>query len=146
MIGRLIGIDHGLSRIGIAVSDASGIVARELTIIQRASKAEDFHKINQIARDENAVAFVVGIPHTVEAPEGSFTQADKVRNWIRYFAEATDLPIVEWDEQLSSDDAREIARLQKRPIEAHIDDLAARVILQSYLDALNDGLAPPPIR
>ena len=41
MIGRLMGIDHGLSRIGIAISDASGIVARELTIIRRASKAEE---------------------------------------------------------------------------------------------------------
>ncbi|MAU10986.1 MAG: Holliday junction resolvase RuvX [Anaerolineaceae bacterium] len=146
MIGRLIGIDHGLARIGIAVSDASGIVARELTIITRASKAEDFAQIKQIAADENAVAFVVGIPSSLDAAEGTFTQADKVRNWIGYFSETTDLPIVEWDEQLSSDDAREIARIQKRPYDAHIDDLAARVILQSYLNALNDGLAAPPIR
>jgi RNase H-fold protein (predicted Holliday junction resolvase) len=54
------------------------------------------------------------------------------------------LPIVLWDEQLTSVDAVEIARRQRRKREAPIDDLAARVMLQSYLDALRDGLAAPP--
>ncbi|QPC80893.1 Holliday junction resolvase RuvX [Phototrophicus methaneseepsis] len=145
MIGRLIGLDHGLARIGIAVSDASGIVARELLVLDRASKQEDFAKINQIAIEHNAIAFIVGIPYS-DAPEEQYTQADKVRTWIGRFQEQTDLPIIEWDEQLTSDDAREIAKIQKRDRRAPIDDLAARLILQSYLDALKDGLAPPPPR
>lgn len=145
MIGRLIGLDHGLQRIGIAVSDASGIVAHELMILERASKREDFEKLNAIAAEHNAVAFVIGIPYS-DAPEEVYTQADKVRTWIERFKEQTSLPIVEWDEQLTSDDAREIAKMQKRDIRAHIDDLAAMLILQSYLNALKDGLAPPPPR
>ncbi len=145
MIGKLLGIDHGLARIGVAVSDAMGISARELHVIRRKSKKEDFALLNQIAAEENVVAIVVGIPHN-EAPEGVHTQADMVRKWIARFSETTSLPIVEWDEQLTSEDAKELAKLQKRHVREPIDDLAARLILQSYLDALHDGLATPPPR
>jgi putative Holliday junction resolvase len=145
MIGRLLGIDHGIARIGVAVSDALGITATELRVIERKSKAEDFALLNQIAADEAVVAFVIGIPHN-EAPEGVHTQADTVRLWIERFQETTALPIIEWDEQLSSEDAKEIGKRQGRGVRDAIDDLAARVILQSYINALNDGLATPPPR
>lgn len=52
MIGRLLGIDHGLARIGLAVSDTLGITATELRVIKRKSKAEDFALLNRIAKDE----------------------------------------------------------------------------------------------
>jgi RNase H-fold protein (predicted Holliday junction resolvase) len=54
------------------------------------------------------------------------------------------LPVLLWDEQLTSLDAAEIAQRQRRRRDAPLDDLAARVMLQSYLDALRDGLAQPP--
>ena len=145
MIGRLLGIDHGLARIGVAVSDAMGITAKELCVIERKSKAEDFALLNKIAKEQNVVAFVVGIPHN-EAPEGVHTQADTVRTWIERFAETTKLPIIEWDEQLTSQDAAAIAKRLGRKARDPLDDLAARLILQSYLDALADGLATPPPR
>jgi len=145
MIGKLLGIDHGLARIGIAVSDAMGVSARELRVIKRKSKQEDFDLINEIAAKENVVALVVGIPHN-DAPEGVHTQADTVRTWIQRLSETTSLPIVEWDEQLTSEDAKELAKMQKRHVRDPIDDLAARLILQSYLNALHDGLATPPPR
>jgi putative holliday junction resolvase len=143
MIGRLLGIDHGLARIGVAVSDAMGISAKELRIIERKSKAEDFALLNDIAKKENVVAVVIGIPFN-EAPEGVHTQADTVRTWIENFKVTTDLPIIEWDEQLTSQEAEAIAKRLGRKARDPVDDLAARVILQSYLDALADGLATPP--
>jgi putative holliday junction resolvase len=143
MIGRLLGIDHGLARIGVAISDAMGISAREHRIIERKSKAEDFALLNDIARKENVVAIVVGIPFN-EAPEGVHTQADTVRTWIEHYKQTTDLPIIEWDEQLTSQEAEVIAKRMGRKPRDPIDDLAARVILQSYLDALADGLATLP--
>ena len=145
MMGRLLGIDHGIARIGVAVSDALGITATELRVIERKSKVEDFSLLNQIANDEGVVAIVVGIPNN-DAPEGVHTQADTVRLWIERFQKTTDLAIVEWDEQLSSEDAKEIARHQRRGVRDAIDDLAARVILQSYINAVNDGLATLPPR
>lgn len=140
MSGRVLAIDHGLKRIGLAVSDPSRMLARELRILVRKSKAEDFAQIQQILEAEEIGLILVGIPHS-EAGPGVHTQADTVRTWIARLREITDLPVIEWDEQLSSDDAREIARHQRRKPDAPIDDLAARVILQSYLDALRDGLA-----
>lgn len=140
MSGRVLAIDHGLKRIGLAVSDPSRTLARELRILVRKSKAEDFAQIQQILEAEQIGLILIGIPNS-EAASGVHTQADTVRTWIARLREVTDLPVIEWDEQLSSDDAREIARRQRRKPDAPIDDLAARVILQSYLDALRDGLA-----
>jgi putative Holliday junction resolvase len=139
--GKLLGIDHGLARIGLAVSDASRLVARELVVIKHVSKAEDFGRINQIAVQEKVVALVVGVPWNPERAEGLPDQAAIVRKWIAQLAETTPLPIVQWDEQMTSVDAKELARQKRRKPRDPIDDLAARVMLQSYLDALRDGLA-----
>ncbi|NDJ60726.1 MAG: Holliday junction resolvase RuvX [Chloroflexi bacterium] len=145
MIGRLLGVDHGLARLGLAVSDATGLVARELTVIHRKSRAEDFALINRIAAEQRVVAIIVGLPSNPDANPNPPSQADKVRSWVEHLAATTDLPIQFWDEQMSSHDAQILARRRKRRPKAPIDDLAARVILQSYLDALRDGLAPPPL-
>lgn len=146
MIGKLLGIDHGIKRIGLAVSDAMGVTARELRIIYRKTRAEDFALLNQIAQAENVVAFVVGIPNNL-ASEGGHQQADTVRLWISRLQETTSMPIIEWDEQLTSVDAHELANYLGRKPQMPIDDLAARLILQSYLDALHDGLATlPPLK
>ena len=141
---RLLCIDHGLKRIGLAVSDASGLVAREWLVIQRTSNREDFARINHVAHEQHVVGIVIGLPVNSEAKPGVYTQGDTVRNWIARFAETTSLPIVTWDEQLSSVDARELSIQKGRGARDPIDDLAARVILQSYLDALRDGLAVLP--
>jgi len=142
--GRLLGLDHGLARIGVAVSDPTGFVARILAIIERKSKREDFEKINRLAEQNSVIAFVIGLPNDLDAPEGKFTQADKVRNWVSAFTETTTLPIILWDEHMTTVDASEIAHQQGRKLRAHVDDLAARMMLQSYLDAVRDGLAEPP--
>ena len=144
-IGKLMGVDHGLKRIGLAVSDALGITVRELTIIERTSKKEDFAKIKRFAEQEQIVAFVIGMPIHHE-PAGVYTQADTVRRWISNFQQTTTLPIIEWDEQLTSEEAKELAKRKKRHYRDPIDDLAARVILESYLRAVDDGLATPPPR
>lgn len=144
--GKLLCIDHGLARIGLAVSDLSRLVARELTIIRRKSKREDFARINNIAAEQRVVAIVVGLPVNLDAAPETHTQADTVRRWVEHYAATTTLPIIFWDEQLSSLDARELAKQKRRKPGEPIDDLAARVILQSYLDAVRDGLAEPPLR
>lgn len=143
--GRLLGIDHGLRRIGIAVSDSSGLLARELDIIHRKSKPNDFAKINQHAQRQGAIALIVGCPIDIErAQQGLFSQADKVHNWVEHLRGAVPLPIILWDETMTSVDAKDLARQIGRKPEAPIDDLAARLMLQSYLDAIRDGLAEFP--
>ena len=139
MIGKLIGIDHGLKRVGVAVSDALGISAREIAIVEQ--NDDTYTELKRLAREQNAVGFVVGLPSNVG---GSSEQADIVTEWVNGLKEAAELPVKLWDEQLSSADAKEIAKQQKRKPADPVDDLAARVILQSYINALADGLAEPP--
>lgn len=142
--GKLLGLDHGIKRIGVAVSDASRLVARELLILHRTSKAEDFVRLNEIIAEQQVVAVVVGLPSNSDAPPNQHTQADTVRLWAERFGSTTSMPIIFWDEQLTSEDAKILARQKRRKSTEPIDDLAARLILQSYLDALRDGLAEPP--
>ncbi len=145
MIGRLIGVDYGEKRIGLALSDALGISARELAILNSRGAAQDFAAIDEIAKREKAVGIVVGLPHNPNAPAGIRTQADTVRAWIDLMRQHIDLPIAEVSEYLSSSEARQLARELKRDQRDPIDDLAARIILQSYLDALSyDSTAFPP--
>jgi putative Holliday junction resolvase len=144
--GRLLGIDHGVKRIGLAVSDRTGLLARELRVIERRSKAEDFRVIAAIAAAESVIGLIVGLPRNLDlearAP-GTYTQADTVARWLDALRAAVPLPARTWDETMSSVDAAELARARRRRWDEPIDDLAARVILQSYLDAVRDGLAEP---
>ncbi|HRF94397.1 MAG TPA: Holliday junction resolvase RuvX, partial [Aggregatilineales bacterium] len=68
--GKLLGLDHGLKRIGVAVCDEMRIIAREITIITRQSKQEDFEKIAKIAQEQGVVGIVVGIPLDLDRVEG----------------------------------------------------------------------------
>jgi putative Holliday junction resolvase len=142
--GRLLGIDHGIKRIGLAVCDGSQMIARELKVIVRASKQEDFARINTVLNEQQIVGIVIGLPYNDDSPTDAHTQADTVKLWAERLGATTALPIVFWDEQLTSEDAKLLARQQKRKREDPIDDLAARLILQSYLDAVHDGLVDNP--
>ncbi len=144
--GRLLGIDHGIKRVGLAVSDFTWRVARELMVLKRKSREEDFTRLRHIVVEQKIVAFVVGLPQNLEATEGKHTQADTVRLWATRLMDAIpEVPIVFWDEQLSSIEAKELAEQKKRHYRDPIDDLAARIILQRYMDALCDGSASSPL-
>ena len=146
MIGRLMGVDPGEKRIGLAVSDALGISARELRILPRRGNEEDFAAIHDIADKQGTVGIVVGVPLNPNAPAGIRTQADAVREWIAEMRLAIPLPVAEVSEYLTSQEARRLALRQKRDPRQPVDDLAARIILQSFLDALSYGNATfPPV-
>ncbi|MGV2437165.1 MAG UNVERIFIED_CONTAM: Holliday junction resolvase RuvX [Anaerolineae bacterium] len=138
MIGRLIGIDHGLRRIGVAVSDALGISARPLTIIKYDSPEASYRALQLILTQQQAVGMVIGLPYN----ESNLQQMHHVKAWTNGLQAYVTQPSLFWDEQLTSQDATEIAKQLKRKKEDPIDDLAAMLILQSYLNALQDGLAP----
>lgn len=146
MIGRLLGVDHGLKRIGLAVSDPTGLLARELRVYTRRTRAEDFTMIAHAVQEQGVYGIVIGLPSNLDLPEGVESQAGTVQRWAAELRTVVSLPIVLWDEQMSSADAQELARQKRRRWDQPIDDLAARLILQSYLDALRDGMTifPPP--
>ena len=128
---RILGIDHGDVRIGLALSDESGLIARPLQIVKHVSRETDAETIARIAREKEVKRIVVGLPTDEEGEIGH--QAHKVKRWAEALKEAAAIPIEFWDESFSSVDADTTAPKRKRR-EAN-DDHAAAVMLQSYLDA-----------
>jgi putative holliday junction resolvase len=138
--GRLIGLDYGERRIGTAVSDALGISARPLSIIRNENRERTMEAIANLVAVESAAGLIVGLPYN----EGNDKQAGIVREWAQNLQAMVRVPMQFWDETLSSEEAAEIGRRQKRRPGAPIDDIAAQVILQSFLDAVHAGLVQFP--
>jgi len=134
--GRLLALDVGDRRVGVAVSDLTGRLARPLTIIVRRSKREDFSKIARLVEEQKATGLVVGFPLNMDDSVGP--QARRVQRYAAALEKAVPVPVVLWDERLSSEEAAERLRAaagKRRRRRKYLDDAAAAVILQEYLDA-----------
>lgn len=131
---RILGIDHGDVRIGIAMSDETAFLASPLTTVQAGKSAVG--EIVALVVEHNVETIVIGLPRNMDGSYGSATE--KVRVFTEKLKEQTDVPIVEWDERLSTvsahNDLRE-AGLDGRKRKGVVDKVAARIILQNYLDA-----------
>jgi putative holliday junction resolvase len=132
------GIDYGFRRIGIALSDPLGMIARPHVIIQRKTNETDFARIGLIVESEHVSKIVVGLPTDSVGDIGP--QAKKVIRWASKLAEVIATPITFWDESHSSEQAAALRgssggfhRAGGHP--KRVDDAAAAVILQEYLDA-----------
>lgn len=141
--GRLLGIDHGLKTIGLAVCDPTGLIARPLRILRRTSRQADFAQIAALIAEHGVVGVIVGLP-VPPPPYTDSPQADQVRRWAARLAAALDVPVYLWNERYSSDEALELLAEAGRKLPRHEDAVAAAVILQSFLDALRDEGFPWP--
>jgi putative Holliday junction resolvase len=141
---RLLALDVGERRIGVAVSDPTGTIARPLHALDRRSRKEDFSVIASLIDEYGAEAIVVGQPISLDGSVGP--QARRVARYAAALAEHVDVPLIPWDERFSTARADEILRetrseKAKRRARANgeIDAVAAAVILQSYLDSDRKG-------
>lgn len=140
--GVLLGLDHGEKYIGVAIGDASWIIARPLAIIERATRDLDFDLINRLIAKHSAVALIVGHPQTPEDFDG-VSQARTVERWASRLAAAVSVPVYLWDEALSTFDAERLSQDAGLAPVARIDDRAAAVMLQSFIDAHPTGTPLP---
>lgn len=132
----MIGLDVGLRRIGIAVSDPLGITAQGLPTLYRKHMKADLAELSRIARESDAEGFVVGNPLHMSGRDSR--QGKIVQEFAERLRERSGLPVTLWDERLTTVVANQVLRssgigLEKR-IKA-VDQLSAVLILQSYLDA-----------
>lgn len=137
---RLIGVDWGARRTGIAVSVDNGTVVatRPVITMARYSHTELAAQIAQIATDERCEGIVVGLPLRMDGTESETTAM--VREFANALAGVTDLPIVLLDETLSSADAQEnLGRVRRRDIKEKLDSAAARVILENAIAMIGRG-------
>jgi putative Holliday junction resolvase len=143
--GKLLALDVGLARVGVAVCDGLQMTVRPLTVVHRRSRNEDFAHLADLFRVQQAAAIVCGLPLNMDGSEGP--QAQTTRKWAMRLAQALrtllgrPVPIVFWDERLTTFAAQELMSaspaLQKE--EAGEDAVAAAVLLRTYLDAVGRG-------
>jgi len=133
---RYLGLDVGVRRIGIAVSDELGLTAQPvMTLETRRNPREDLRSIARLARRHAVAGLVVGNPLHISGEVSS--RAVKVQAFAAELGTITGLPVYLWDERLTTREAHQVlyeaghARQQHKPI---VDQVAATLILQSFLD------------
>jgi len=129
---RIMGIDHGERRIGVALSDPLGMFASPHSIVENVATETVMAALQALIKQETVGKVVVGLPTATDGGIGK--QAAVVIRWARELAASVQTPILLWDESYSSERAVEIVPKRKRRGEP-IDDVAAASILQEYLDA-----------
>ena len=136
---RALGIDPGDRRIGVALSDPTGTLASPLKVLAHISRKIDAASIAEIAREEGVGLIVVGQATNIDGQPT--VQGRKAARLAAAIKTQTDTPVQLWDESYSTQQAQAAGRIAGMPRKkrgGHLDELAAAVILQSYLDAQKD--------
>lgn len=137
---KILGLDHGTKRIGVAVSDDLGITARGLSTIERKGLERDILVIVDLVRELGVEKIILGYPITLSGEEGM--ACERVRKFAGVLESRLDIPVILWDETLSTVEAESILResaVKRKKRKKFIDSLAAAIILQAYLDHSASG-------
>ena len=132
---RLLALDLGERRIGLAVSDAAGCLVFPAGYLVRTKFSQDIERVLEVARDRDVQGFVVGMPHSLDGGMGPGVK--RAQRFIRALQSRTSLPVYSIDESFTSVEAegllREAGREPSRE-KGSVDEAAAALILQRYLD------------
>lgn len=144
---RILGIDYGMARIGLALSDELKIIATPWKILAAEKKAEKsaillFQELEKDQKEKKYIleAIVIGFPFMMDGKIGFI--ADEVENFIKEIQKLTSVPIIKWDERLSSVQAERSlieASLSRKRRSKMVDTVSAVIILQSYLELKSMG-------
>jgi len=134
---RILGLDYGEKRIGVAICDELGLTAQGLPTLIRKTKKNDLEILSRWIRNYSVQKIVIGYPLRLDGSEG--IQCEKVNRFANLLDKTFLLPVLKWPETLSTKEAEEIlresgVRWQKR--KEKVDRLAACLILQDYLDSV----------
>jgi putative Holliday junction resolvase len=138
--GKLLGLDLGTKTIGVAISDGMRYSATPLETIKRTKFTQDAQRLMELIAENQAVGFVVGLPLNMDGSEGPRVQS--TRAFARNLAQKIDIPIVFWDERLSTSAVTRTlieADVRRNKRAEVVDKLAASYILQGALDRLRRG-------
>jgi len=134
-MGRVMGIDLGTRRVGISISDPSGVVAGNPSVIHVRSEKQAITEIKELVNREAVTEIVVGLPLSLNGASGP--QAEKAKSFASQLSSVCGVNVVLWDERLSTVEAERLLlglskRIRKQKEKR--DLIAAVLILQSYLD------------
>ena len=129
---RVLGVDHGTKRIGLAISDETGTIAQSIGYVAKLAE------VLKLATERGVAKFVVGVPRRLDGT--SSEQTERTLKFIEALKSATTLPVTGWDERLTTAQAQRVlieGNVRRKDRREKIDQLAAQLMLQSYLDAQN---------
>jgi len=144
--GRLLGIDYGTKRLGLALSNPDQTIASPLETWERRDVAQDGRYLLKVVREYSIVGIVVGLPVHMSGDEG--TKAKEARSFGTWASGQARLPVVYHDERYTTALAEEQlweAQLTHKQRKARRDKVAAQMLLQGYLDSNRDESAPSPL-
>lgn len=136
-MSRMLGLDLGDVRIGIAVSDELGITAQSLEVYKRKGIVKDREKIIRIIEQYDITRIVIGLPRNMDGTIGP--QSNKVLQFVKVLKSYLKVPIITWDERLTTKIAESVlisGNVKRDKRKRIVDMLAAQLILQGYLDYL----------
>lgn len=131
---RVMAIDYGDARTGVAVSDASGLLAGYTTVIRTRSQERAAEELARLARERQADELVMGFPRNMDGTEGP--RAELYRAFAALVEEKTGMSVRLWDERRTTIEARQILHASGKKMKAHrnnVDAVAASLILEGYL-------------
>ena len=134
--GRILGLDVGARRIGLAISDPLGLTAQGLTTLHRRNRRFDRSELGKVIRAHRVSEIVVGNPLRMSGEAGA--QAEKMSAFAAQIEQEFSLPVYLWDERLTTAEAHRLldeTGIRDARRKAVIDKMAAVLILQSFLDA-----------
>lgn len=143
-MGRLVGLDVGTKRFGIAVSDPLKMFASPHSVIKVDHDKEALKGVVRVCAEQEAETLVVGLPLNMDGTCGP--AAERVEAFVEKLRRRVDVPIVLWDERLSTKTAEAAlieADTRRARRKALVDKIAAQVLLQHYMDAHHAAPSPP---
>ena len=133
---RVLGLDVGRRRVGVAVSDPTGLIASPLTVVEVRGIKDAVRRVLEICREQQAERVIVGLPVTLGGELGP--QAQEVLEFVEALRRESPVPVETWDERLSTVGATRLLRAgghDTRSMRGRVDAAAAAFMLQGYLDS-----------
>lgn len=133
---RILGLDHGTRRIGVAVSDEMKMIASPLEYVPAEPLSAALERLSEIVRQRDVELIVIGMPRNMDGSYGPATE--KVKEFVAALQAKVTVPIRTWDERLTTVQAHRYmiqSAVRKRDRKQKVDQTAAAILLQSYLDA-----------
>jgi len=142
---RILALDHGTRRIGVAVSDELKIIAQPLEFIAAEPFADFMVRLKELIQEKEIELILVGMPRNMDGTYGP--AAIKVQEFVSALKAAIPLRIKKWDERLTTAQANRVlinANVRRDQRKQKVDKMAAAILLQSYLDSLPASEQPEP--
>jgi putative holliday junction resolvase len=133
---RVLAIDHGTKRMGVALSDPTGIIAQPLEFIPAEPFSAFLARLKELLREKEVELMIVGMPRNMDGTYGP--AAAKVQEFVAVLKENIVIPIRTWDERLTSTQANRMliqANVRRQERKERVDAAAAAILLQSFLDS-----------